>query len=85
MIIFISTLDLIEMLLTGAVCGKYHPSIHCDIPGFINALSVHTDADTNMFITWWTAGSDDVTAAACPTQREQKAYKKNVYIKVQFW
>lgn len=62
------------MLVTAAVHGKHHPSIRCDITGFINALSMHTDADTNMFITWWTAGRDDVTAAACPTQREQKAY-----------
>lgn len=49
--IFVSTVDLIEMLVTAAVRGKHHPSIRCYITGFINALRVHTDADTNTFIT----------------------------------
>lgn len=47
--IFVSTR--LEMLVTAAVRGKHHPSIRRNITGFISALSVHTDADTNMFIT----------------------------------
>lgn len=49
---FVSTLpDLIEMLVNAAVCGNHLPSIRCDITVVINALSVHTDADANMFVT----------------------------------